>query len=310
VVSNLPLLSFLILFSAGCGLLTTAREVDKQAPEETPPTQVVEKLPVESKSPSPTQPVKSDSDEGVGKGPKPESKSLTQGEVRRLQAKLKASGFDPGPIDGILGPKTRSAFLQLQSSCLALLSAADLTKEGDVGFKPVADITVLSEPTLRTSSKEHIQRIQAHLKQSGFDPGPVDGIFGHKTNAAMLRAREGCSLAKETAIMATDYSIGGDQTTPPVIPAPQISMADSDSPPSTEFVGRGSNKLSLAADEFTGVDEIRSVQSQLKEAGFDPGPVDGILGPRTRSALLRYQASNGFRNALVRSSAVGVRKEY
>ena len=35
------------------------------------------------------------------------------------------------------------------------------------------------------------------------------------------------------------------------------------------------------------------VQELLKEVGFNPGPIDGILGPRTRGALSRYQASRG-----------------
>jgi len=37
---------------------------------------------------------------------------------------------------------------------------------------------------------------------------------------------------------------------------------------------------------------IRSVQSALKDSGFNPGPIDGIFGWRTRSALEKYQRSN------------------
>jgi hypothetical protein len=33
---------------------------------------------------------------------------------------------------------------------------------------------------------------------------------------------------------------------------------------------------------------IRQIQAQLKQAGFDPGPMDGILGPRTIKALHQY----------------------
>ena len=38
---------------------------------------------------------------------------------------------------------------------------------------------------------------------------------------------------------------------------------------------------------------IGQVQELLKVAGFDPGPIDGVLGPLTRAALRRYQASRG-----------------
>lgn len=39
--------------------------------------------------------------------------------------------------------------------------------------------------------------------------------------------------------------------------------------------------------------QIRQVQEHLKAAGFDPGPIDGILGPRTKATLRQYQAAHG-----------------
>jgi Putative peptidoglycan binding domain/Hypothetical protein TTHB210 len=36
---------------------------------------------------------------------------------------------------------------------------------------------------------------------------------------------------------------------------------------------------------------IGQAQERLKAAGFNPGSIDGVLGPRTREALRRYQAS-------------------
>jgi hypothetical protein len=38
---------------------------------------------------------------------------------------------------------------------------------------------------------------------------------------------------------------------------------------------------------------IGQAQERLKAAGFDPGYIDGVVGPRTRDALSRYQASKG-----------------
>lgn len=37
---------------------------------------------------------------------------------------------------------------------------------------------------------------------------------------------------------------------------------------------------------------VRSVQQALKDKGFDPGPVDGIMGERTRGALRSFQTAN------------------
>ncbi|HXH08390.1 MAG TPA: peptidoglycan-binding protein [Alphaproteobacteria bacterium] len=38
---------------------------------------------------------------------------------------------------------------------------------------------------------------------------------------------------------------------------------------------------------------VGQAQERLKAAGFNPGFSDGVLGPRTREALRRYQASQG-----------------
>jgi peptidoglycan hydrolase-like protein with peptidoglycan-binding domain len=36
---------------------------------------------------------------------------------------------------------------------------------------------------------------------------------------------------------------------------------------------------------------VKNVQQALKDKGFDPGAVDGVMGPETRSAIKKYQAS-------------------
>ncbi len=40
--------------------------------------------------------------------------------------------------------------------------------------------------------------------------------------------------------------------------------------------------------------QIKNAQEQLKVAGFEPGPADGVAGSRTMQALRKYQAANGF----------------
>jgi peptidoglycan hydrolase-like protein with peptidoglycan-binding domain len=38
---------------------------------------------------------------------------------------------------------------------------------------------------------------------------------------------------------------------------------------------------------------VRAAQEKLNAAGYDAGPMDGILGPRTKRALIRFQAVEG-----------------
>jgi peptidoglycan hydrolase-like protein with peptidoglycan-binding domain len=46
--------------------------------------------------------------------------------------------------------------------------------------------------------------------------------------------------------------------------------------------------LNVKAAPFSG-EEVREVQQGLLDIGYWPGPIDGIMGPRTRAALRRYQ---------------------
>lgn len=39
-------------------------------------------------------------------------------------------------------------------------------------------------------------------------------------------------------------------------------------------------------------EKIASVQRRLSELGFEPGPVDGLMGPRTRKAVSAFQRAN------------------
>ena len=41
--------------------------------------------------------------------------------------------------------------------------------------------------------------------------------------------------------------------------------------------------------------DVKEVQGMLKDQGFDPGPVDGIWGPRTAAAVIAFKRSIGFR---------------
>ena len=41
--------------------------------------------------------------------PKSRSKAVSSSHVRELQEALQKSGYDPGPVDGIMGPRTKAA---------------------------------------------------------------------------------------------------------------------------------------------------------------------------------------------------------
>jgi peptidoglycan hydrolase-like protein with peptidoglycan-binding domain len=90
--------------------------------------------------------------------------------VAALQRELSSRGVSPGPIDGFYGPKTKRAVASYQRS-------QGLTADGIAG---VQTLTALSHGGTRQT-----QTLQASLSQLGFSPGPVDGLYGPKTAAAV-----------------------------------------------------------------------------------------------------------------------------
>ena len=38
---------------------------------------------------------------------------------------------------------------------------------------------------------------------------------------------------------------------------------------------------------------VQQVQAALKSRGYDPGPVDNVMGTRTKAALTKFQKDNG-----------------
>jgi hypothetical protein len=176
----------LLLFSYGCAILGALSESEVKTVE-SPPVPVYEQLtePVASASPAP---VKNENSRAVASLKKPLSKQ----EIRQIQARLKAVGFDPGPIDGILGSKTRSVLLQVQAGC-TIVNELVATSDMEI-VAPTAE-TQAPESTgfANTLSKAEIRLIQTRLKASGFDPGPVDGILGARTRSAISRCKSGCT---------------------------------------------------------------------------------------------------------------------
>jgi peptidoglycan hydrolase-like protein with peptidoglycan-binding domain len=57
-------------------------------------------------------------------------------------------------------------------------------------------------------------------------------------------------------------------------------------------------------------EDVRLLQSQLKAAGFDPGPLDGVLGVKTKSALEQYQKVYGAAPLRKVSTDAGPKSDY
>lgn len=73
---------------------------------------------------------------------------------------------------------------------------------------------------------------------------------------------------------------------PPLLMLPDATA--SPAPRSLSVAQAGSGDVDLSNRRL-----VASVQKALRAVGFDPGPVDGLVGPRTRSAVRAYQEARG-----------------
>jgi peptidoglycan hydrolase-like protein with peptidoglycan-binding domain len=294
----LPIVLSVFLLSA-CATVTEDND-SQVAGTQALPTSGSEIQPVESRALTPVAPARNELAGGAKKIP-------SKQEIKLIQAQLKASGFDPGPVDGALGAKTISALRRLQSGCANL---KDLFENPTSGISQQAQATNQIAAD-KFSSVDEIRLIQVRLKDAGFDVGPVDGVMGSKTKAALLRFQSGCTTVKEWSATLENQVQTSDRTPSPM-PASekQLQPTPSKASPAIESVRDEAGKMNAAADKSPSREEIRLLQSQLKAAGFDPGPFDGMLGPKTNSALQQYRTVYGSSNSRKLSSSVGLKFDY
>jgi peptidoglycan hydrolase-like protein with peptidoglycan-binding domain len=123
-----------------------------------------------------------------------------------------------------------------------------------------------------------MQKVQTVLQAKGYDVGNVVGNFDESTSRA-LRA-----FQRDSGLMAS-----GAPDEPTLLALgvkPQQTVA-ADTGATPVLNESRSAILRLAASE------VRQLQTELNERGFEAGPVDGIIGRRTRAALKAFQHSEG-----------------
>ena len=126
----------------------------------------------------------------------PANKIPSTDEIRLLQARMKAVGFDPGPIDGAMGPKTEKALRRFQLACTTLSDLLGTPETESISTTADGQAPKLSVTTNQTPNKDKVRLLQARMKAVGFDPGPIDGIMGPKTRSELVSAQSGCSMLK------------------------------------------------------------------------------------------------------------------
>jgi peptidoglycan hydrolase-like protein with peptidoglycan-binding domain/DNA invertase Pin-like site-specific DNA recombinase len=130
-------------------------------------------------------------------------------QVREVQRTLRGLGWRPGPVDGLYGPRTEAAVTRFQA-------ATQVAADGIVGPQTRGALTRASNEPLRRGAgfaqpdgSPRVRVLQDSLRRHGFRPGPVDGLFGPLTQAAVERAQKargipvnGVATAKTRRVIA------------------------------------------------------------------------------------------------------------
>jgi peptidoglycan hydrolase-like protein with peptidoglycan-binding domain len=170
-------------------------------------------------------------------------------------------------------------------ACLALLCVPGMSvaaastgprSEADSGSAQLARGAGYGQP----QGEPRVRVLQRRLRALGHRPGPVDGLYGPLTEAAVERLQRDSGLSVD--------GIVGPRTR---------RVVNAETPPLAPGAGYG---------QPGGSPRVRDVQRRLRALGQRPGPVDGRYGPRTRAAIERFQDSAGQPSSGVLSPATAV----
>jgi SpoIID/LytB domain protein len=104
-----------------------------------------------------------------------------------IQQFLSNNGFNPGPIDGQSGPKTKNAIIlfQKENGLLADGIAGNKTKAAMRAYTGCKSENFCIARDNRSAKLDSIADVQTYLANNGFNPGIIDGKMGSYTREAI-----------------------------------------------------------------------------------------------------------------------------
>lgn len=130
-----------------------------------------------------------------------------------------------------------------------------------------------------TEPDELVAEIQSRLGEAGYFAGPADGLLNEATREAiaLFEADNGLGETGEPSVALLSV-FGGEVDAETDVEAVEVASATTGGVPVPPLPALGS---------------IAEVQGALNRAGYGPLTEDGVMGPRTRTALDEFAQSQG-----------------
>lgn len=223
----------------------------------------------------------------------------TTTELRELQQRLAVLGFDPGAVDGLLGPSTREAIRAFQR------------RQG-------LPVTGRVDDALNDRLEKALVRgIQSELKAQGADPGSIDGFWGDSTeqayrrligssppnrpSAALLRRLRQTEREQPRPQIETEAGIRQLQANLTVLGFDTGGVDGMPGPSTLGAVRRFqrdqglpvTGRITPGLHARVEQELIRFIQQRLKVLGFEPGNANGHSGALTQAAIRAFENQQG-----------------
>jgi peptidoglycan hydrolase-like protein with peptidoglycan-binding domain len=207
------------------------------------------------------------------------------GAVQDLQNRLSAVSCYSGPSNGNFGALTRAGVITCQQKY-------GLVADGIVGPQTVALLDRLamgevpssrSQPVVNAPSSAGLQNgsrgeavisLQRQLKNLGFDPGELDGVFGPMTQTAVVKFQQRNGLVQSGVFGSSEQSI--------IATAAPVQTAQN----TTTFVGR--QQLTVG-DQGK---DVKLLQQRLSDLAHFESRATGYFGGLTKSAVSSFQTAS------------------
>ncbi|MBE9119749.1 peptidoglycan-binding protein [Tychonema sp. LEGE 07199] len=136
-----------------------------------------------------------------------------------------------------------------------------------------------------------VAAIQQRLQVHGFAIGKIDGSYGSRTKSAVSAFQKSQRLNSDGIV---------DKQTWTALAADPVSASESlqsNAPVQSDSPVQKSDRVptnpATALTKGAAGSKVKTLQVRLEMQGYDPGPIDGIFGTRTTTAVKSFQQYKG-----------------